>query len=277
MSRNATQIKRTMAVAMAFCLLTTLSVQAGYRQRIAVCVGINSYTDYPQLSCAVNDASSMADVFEAYGFDRVVLLTEAQADRETIMDELSGIAGTIGSEDLFVFFYAGHGWTGADGAADKMGYILPVESRKGLETEAGISMQTLRGVIEAMPNRHSLLLMDACYSGFGLQVAGAAGDGMASRSVQMLAAGGELDRAFESNGHGLFTRHILKYFERSGSRGISALKLAAYVHKRVKRETSGWQTPRFGRVGEGEIMIAMVEPAAANRLAAVASAPAATI
>ena len=47
-----------------------------------------------------------------------------------------------------------------------------------------------------------------------------------------------------------------------------ALKLAAYVRNRVRRETSGWQTPHFGRMGEGEITIAMNEPTAALAMAA---------
>jgi FixJ family two-component response regulator len=89
-------------------------------------------------------------------------------------------------------------------------------------------------------------------------------DWTSSRSIQMLTAGGALDRAFEADGHGLFTRYILNYFHRSGGRdsGVSALKLAAYVRNRVKRETSGWQTPHFGRMGAGEIVIAMNDPAA---------------
>ena len=85
----------------------------------------------------------------------------------------------------------------------------------------------------------------------------------------MLTAGGALDRAFEADGHGLFTRYILNYFHRSGGRnsGVSALKLAAYVRNRVRRETSGWQTPHFGRMGAGEITIAMNEPVAALAMA----------
>jgi hypothetical protein len=77
----------------------------------------------------------------------------------------------------------------------------------------------------------------------------------------MLTAGGALDRAFEADGHGLFTRYILNYFHRSGRRdsGVSALKLAAYVRSRVRRETSGWQTPHFGRMGAGEIVIAKTD------------------
>ena len=206
----------------------------------------------------------MSQVFCSYGFDKVLLLTDEEARREDILAALKEVGSEIGENDLFVFFYAGHGWTGADANGRQMGYLLPVETRREHEADDGVSMQELRETAEAMSNRHSLFIMDSCYSGFGISVATDSTDWTSSRSIQMLTAGGALDRAFEADGHGLFTRYILNYFRRSGGRnsGVSALKLAAYVRTRVRRETSGWQTPHFGRMGAGEIVIAMNDSAA---------------
>jgi len=255
-------IERTLAAAATFVLAATVMSHAAseaYSRRIAVCVGINDYPSYAPLSCSVNDAVEMSQVFRSYGFDKVLLLTDEEASREDILGALKEVRTDIGENDLFVFFYAGHGWTGADANGNQMGYLLPVETRAGHEADDGVSMAELREAAEAMQNRHSFFIMDSCYSGFGISVATDSTDWTSSRSIQMLTAGGALDRAFEADGHGLFTRYILNYFHRSGGRdsGVSALKLAAYVRNRVRRETSGWQTPHFGRMGAGEIVIAM--------------------
>lgn len=255
-------IGRTMAAAATLLLAANLMSHAtaeSYSRRIAVCVGINAYPAYTSLSCSVNDAVEMSQVFRSYGFDKVLLLTDEEARRDDIMNALKEVDEDIGDDDLFVFFYAGHGWTGNDVNGNQMGYLLPAETRRGYEAEDGISMHALRQIVEAMPNRHSFFIMDSCYSGFGISVATGSTDWTSSRSIQMLTAGGALDRAFEADGHGLFTRYILDYFHRSGRRngGVSALKLAAFVRNRVRRETSGWQTPHFGRMGKGEIVIAM--------------------
>jgi uncharacterized caspase-like protein len=265
--KSSNTIRRTLTAAAAFILAATVMSHAtsgAYSRRIAVCIGINEYPTYAPLSCSVNDAVEMSQVFRTYGFDKVLLLTDEEARREDILDALEEVGDEIGENDLFVFFYAGHGWTGADANGNQMGYLLPVETRAGYEADDGLSMQELRESAEAMSNRHSFFIMDSCYSGFGISVATDSTDWTSSRSIQMLTAGGALDRAFEADGHGLFTRYILNYFHRSGRRdgGVSALKLAAYVRNRVSRETSGWQTPHFGRMGAGEIVIAMEDSTA---------------
>jgi uncharacterized caspase-like protein len=270
-TRNNT-IKRTLAATAIFLLAATLSSHAAseaYGRRIAICVGINSYPAYAPLACSVNDAVGMSQVFKSYGFDKVLLLTDEEARRDDIVSALREVSDEIAEDDLLVFFYAGHGWTGADANGNQMGYLLPTETRKGHEADDGLSMQSLRQAAEKMVNRHSLFIMDSCYSGFGISVATDSTDWTSSRSIQMLTAGGALDRAFEADGHGLFTRYILNYFQRPGGRdsGVSALKLAAYVRNRVRRETSGWQTPHFGRMGAGEITIAMNGPVAALAMA----------
>ncbi len=265
--KSNNMIGRTLAAAATFILAATVMSHAAgesYSRRVAICVGINAYPSYAPLSCSVNDAVEMSQVFRSYGFDEVLLLTDEEAGRDDIVEALKEVGDGIGENDLFVFFYAGHGWTGSDADGNQMGYLLPVETRHGHEADDGLSMQELREAVEGMPNRHSLFIMDSCYSGFGISVSTDSTDWTSSRSIQMLTAGGALDRAFEADGHGLFTRYILNYFHRSGRRdgGVSALKLAAYVRSRVSRETSGWQTPHFGRMGAGEIVIAMNAPAA---------------
>lgn len=248
-----------------------------YGRRLAVCVGINSYSEHTQLKSSVNDAAAMATVFEEYGFDEVVLITEAQARRETILNTVRRLGAEAGAEDLFVFYFAGHGVTVRGKNQKLSGYLVPFDCRRGEEARAGIAMSELKALADAMSCRHVLFMTDACHSGYAVaamtdlrntahpQLSGKHLARMKSASsIQILTAGGERDLAFEANGHGLFTNHVLQYLRdnlRKGARGVvSGLTLASHVARKVSSETGGWQRPRFGQMGEGDILLAMGQP-----------------
>ena len=233
---------------------------ASYRKRVAVCIGINNYAGFQPLSCPVRDATLMADVFEAYGFDRVILMTDGEARRERIVAQLRGLAAEMGQDDLFVFYFAGHGQTVRRDNDGLMGYLLPADSRRGHASDDGISMEFITNLIREMPTRDCLLLMDACYSGYAVEnrSTGTPEANNGKQLIHILTAGGQMDRAYEAKGHGLFTRHVLDFFRTASSTaGVSTQALAAYVTPRVKRDTAGWQAPRFARRGGGDIVIAM--------------------
>lgn len=255
-----------------------------YGRRIAICIGINEYTALQNLNCAVNDAVEMASVFEAYGFDEVVLLTNEEATRETVLGELQRLRDGASEDDLFVFFFAGHGLTLRKGQ-DLTGVLVPADCRKGYEAQDGISMAYLKQISDEMACRQSLFLVDACYSGYGLagqssvstrarrgKVSESTLKQMTSRpSVQILTAGGEQDRAFESDGHGLFTRSVLQCLRGESPEGrdgvVLGRELANKVRSSVREETGGWQTPQFGCDGDGDIVFTMGRKLAASSVA----------
>jgi uncharacterized caspase-like protein len=234
-----------------------------YRQRVAVCIGINRYESHPKLDHAENDAAEMAAIFREFGFDEVVLLTGKEAVRRQILDTLDDVRKTVREDDLVVLYFAGHGVTVRKGETGLMGYLLPADCRSGREGEDGLSMTILKEMTDTMPSRHSLLLVDACYSGYGLgntaaNVKPTGGFEADTPCLQIITAGGELDRAFEREGHGLFTGHLLNSLNeiaRAGEGWISGRQLAALVTKRVIADTGGWQAPQFGLEGSGDIAL----------------------
>lgn len=151
-------------------------------------------------------------------------------------------------------------------------------------------MGTLTQMAKAMPHRHSLFLMDACYSGLGLSAArretktskgakeprivdvlATAGE----RSVQVLTAGGAMDKAFEADGHGLFTRQVLTCLRglspESKDGIISGREIATRVKSRVKAETGGWQNPQFGSQGAGDVVFTLGKVATVGAAVAMAN------
>jgi len=235
-----------------------------YRQRVAVCVGINRYESHPKLNYAENDATEMAAIFREFGFDEVVLLTGKEATRQQILNTLDHVKNTVREDDLFVFYFGGHGAIASQqGVTGSMGYLLPVDCRGKREGQDGISMNIVKELTEAMPSRHNLFLIDACYSGYSLGNSKSGADNgnhftVDSPCVQIMTAGGKLDRAFEGDGHALFTGYLLSSLNeivRAGEGWISGRQLAGLVTKQVAADTGGWQTPQFGLDGSGDIAL----------------------
>ncbi|WP_162625654.1 caspase family protein [Mycolicibacterium llatzerense] len=75
--------------------------------RRALCVGIDSYPDQP-LSGAVADARKWSEALILLGFT-VTTLLDADATRESLVEEFAGMLRSAKPGDVAVFQYAGHG------------------------------------------------------------------------------------------------------------------------------------------------------------------------
>src|SRR5262245_61866683 len=106
------------------CLLAISAVVAANTpplagRKYALAVGVTEYSDKPLYGC-VNDAAGMLGILiGSFGFDRDAssLLTNRDATRAGILRAIERYAGLVGSGDLFVFFYSGHGTVFPDGAS----------------------------------------------------------------------------------------------------------------------------------------------------------------
>ncbi len=88
-------------------------------------------------------------------------------------------------------------------------------------------------MLAELSERAAMMLLDCCYVGGGLRKSGG--------TTVFAAAQHE---AFESDGHGLFTKYLLKWF--GGGRSFADEGLAPFVGKGIREETGGWQKPVLG-------------------------------
>ena len=112
-------------------LLIGIAMQAPARaeKRIALVIGNNAYENVPKLEKAVNDAKAVAASLRSIGFE-VLLATDVS--RRDFARQLAEFNGRVQTNDLALFFYAGHGIEvrGAN-------YVLPLDvpaARDGQET-----------------------------------------------------------------------------------------------------------------------------------------------
>lgn len=190
-----------------------------------VAVGINQYKN-PKL--ALNYARPDAESFEKLMRQSGALLHkrlevhtlyDQQATRFNILKKLDELALKIEQEDVFIFYYAGHG-----SMVDEKFYFIPTESLRlydasSLAREA-IEGQVLQEKLKSIKALKQVIVMDACQSGGSVELLAARGAvdekaiAQLSRSAGihvMASAGSEQFAAeFSELGHGLFTYLLIQ-------------------------------------------------------------------
>ncbi|HMJ70568.1 MAG TPA: caspase family protein [Cyclobacteriaceae bacterium] len=187
-------------------------------------VGINQYKNPRMtLTYARPDAQSFIEVMEkkATLFKNLELHTlyDQEASRGNILKKLDDLSSKIQPEDVFVFYYAGHG-----SMVDNQFYFIPTESLRlydasSLKTEA-IEATVLQDKLKNIRALKQLIIMDACQSGGSVELLATRGASeekaiaQLSRSagIHVMASAGsdQFATEFAELGHGLFTYLLLK-------------------------------------------------------------------
>ena len=188
-------------------------------------VGINEYQNKSlNLNYAKTDANSFAEQMKKQGqeiYSNVVLhqIFDKEATKENILKKVNELKDKISVNDVFVFYYAGHG-SMIDGK-----FFLVASSASRLYDgdkmgEYGIEATQLQQAMLDIKALKQLIVMDACQSGGSVEVLAQRGApeekaiAQLSRSsgIHVMAAAGSEQYAteFESLGHGLFTYALLK-------------------------------------------------------------------
>lgn len=197
-------------------------------ERSSVCyilaVGINQYKNpHLILNYAKPDASSFGKMIGEKGklFKSLEVdsLYDEQATQANILRKLDELAAKIHLEDVFIFYYAGHG-----SMVDDRFYFIPTESSRlydqtSLRKEA-IDAAVLQEKFKNIKALKQLIVMDACQSGGSVELLASRGAAeekaiaQLSRSAGihvMASAGSEQFAAeFAELGHGIFTYLLIK-------------------------------------------------------------------
>lgn len=188
-------------------------------------VGINQYKNPKMaLNYAKPDATSFSKVMEEKGsslFKSIEhhTLYDDQATRSNILSKLDQLAQSIHPEDVFIFYYAGHG-----SMVDNKFYFIPTETLRLYDPSSlhkdAIEASALQEKLKQIKALKQLIIMDACQSGGTVELLANRGAGeekaiaQLSRSAGihvMASAGSEQFAAeFTELGHGLFTYVLLR-------------------------------------------------------------------
>ena len=254
-----------------------------YDRLWSVVVGIDVYPNLAegyQLERAVRDAKAVARTLrDDYGFSEVIELYDADATEEHLSDVLRGTLRGTGRDDAVLVYFAGHGHTEETSFAGPLGHLVTHDGGMAPEhLRRNITMNSLRvDISEAIPAKHVMFVVDACYGGLLLTRGGAAEArrdlehlrGIASVPIrQILTAGRAGEEVLDGGpgGHSVFTGSFLNLLRESQDY-LTGRELGAFMPRRV-REAIGLrnhkQNPQFGSLaGEGDFVL--VRPQAAPR------------
>jgi WD40 repeat protein len=250
---------------------TTPSVSGGSASDIQlylVVIGINKYRNPKyNLNYATADATSFKEAIEKGGtgiFSKtnVVFIGDAQATKEGISAELEKIKTTAKPQDVFIFYFAGHGVLNQK----KEFYLVPYDvtqlyGQDEALAQKGLSANQLQQFSKDIKAQKQLFILDACQS------AGAIDQVMASRGAAEEKAISQLARAtgthwltasgseqfaseFEQLKHGTFTYVLLEALsgkaDLGGDKKITVKELDAYLQEQVPVLTEKYKgTPQF--------------------------------
>ena len=206
-------------------MVEVISDRAG---KISICyvlaVGINEYKNPKMtLNYARPDAESFGKIVDEKGslFKNIELhsLYDADATKDNILKKLEELSTKVNQEDVFIFYYAGHG-----SMVDNQFFFIPTGSSRlydlsSLQKDA-IEASVLQDRLKNIKALKQLIVMDACQSGASVELLATRGAAeekaiaQLSRSagIHVMASAGSEQFAteFAELGHGLFTYLLIK-------------------------------------------------------------------
>lgn len=224
-------------------------------------IGINKYENSKYtLRFGRSDAETFVQAVEQHGksvFSRIIKQTiyDTQANRKNIEDAFNRIIAEAQPEDVFVFYYAGHGVLSKRDAGDKPVFymaltdVTSLTGENAMFEERGLSAPLLRNFSFRIKAQKQLLVLDACHSGGALEsfaLQGSADEHVPlplgkNSGITVLAAAGTEQPAteFKQLGHGVFTYALINGLGGEADRGsspdgkITVRELEAYLNEQV--------------------------------------------
>jgi formylglycine-generating enzyme required for sulfatase activity len=258
-------------------------------RKYALLVGVEDYRDkmISRLQFARADATDLAErLRDRCRFDQVHVLAEESGENEpllvNIVTALRDMAGELRQEDLFLFFFAGHGVE-----KDGHGYLLARDSLQAFPEHSSLSLELLRKTFERLSAGKRILLLDACRNSpdagradapncMGVVisrdiVAVARSKPPAGTTTALVSACRSGQRAYEwpAKGHGVFTHYLVEGLDGAAwmSGELEFDRLAGYVADQVHQwsaNTPGLpipQEPWYEKFGHpGAILLALGGP-----------------
>lgn len=232
-------------------MITALYVQTGLCARKALVIG---NADYPfgELKNPLNDAKDMTKVLKEIDFHVVTLL---DAGKPAIAKTLAEFSEDLESEDVALFYYAGHALQ-----INNENYLLGcnIEGEEVRIDDYSIKVTDLTNKMER--SAMSIIILDACrtnpYSdyyisdnnvltrskrGIGIQLDPGLAPPKRAMGTFIAYSTGIGDVASDGYGeNGLFTKYLLRYIKKPGFRLEDVFKR---VRESVARESDGKQIP----------------------------------
>ena len=249
---------------------TPATTQAGMTLHLVV-VGINEYKNRKyNLNYANADAEAFksaiaAGMKEITSKENIHFVSNANADKAGILKAIKTVQSEANPQDVFVFYYAGHGvMSEGIGNVKKDFYLVPhdVTQLYGADdalAQKGISASEMKELASSIAAQKQLFILDACQSAGAIETIAMRGAAEEKAIAQLarstgthwLTASGSEQYAteFAQLGHGVFTYALLEGLKGkadSGDKRVTINELKAYLETQVPELTQQYKgTPQY--------------------------------
>jgi uncharacterized caspase-like protein len=183
----------------------------------------------------------------------VVKVTNENATKAKIKSEIDKLKVNIGQNDVFIFYYAGHGTMVTPKGEEKAVFHLVPHDVTNLYSneivsEKGISTFEIQTFSKEIKAQKQLFIIDACQSGGAVEGLASTRGAINEKEMATLArstgtyfltasASDQLAGEFAALGHGVFTYSILQALtgkaDGAGDQKVSVKELSLYVENSV--------------------------------------------
>jgi WD40 repeat protein len=213
----------------------TVTLQAAQAEAMlyVFAIGINEYKNQQyKLNYCRADADAFATEVEKKGKNifkqsKKIVVFDGDATKQNILSTINTLSSTIQSQDVFVFYYSGHGVMSEGNETQPSDFyfvlndVTQMYGRDDMLREKGISAQEMRTLCGKVKALKKLIVIDACQSGKAVETfafaKGAAEEKaiwqlQRSTGIGVLASTGNEQFAteFSQLGHGVYTYALLQ-------------------------------------------------------------------
>lgn len=209
-------------------------------------IGIDKYQHWEELNNAVKDVKDFAKILvNQYQFEQedIFFLLDGEATEAKIYSLFREIKRKINPQDNLIIYYSGHGHYDAE--FDE-GHWIPVDSQKDTE-DRYLSNSNIIRRINAIGTHHTLLIVDACFSGT-LVVKKRSGIVDEKFKSRRIFASGRTETVADGRPgeNSPFAKGILTFLQNNSDKSINTTTLVQYVKSYVDGKAR--QTPVEGRM-----------------------------
>lgn len=251
------------------------------REKFALLIGIGKFKDanVPTLRYPAKDAHDLRDTLVNSAFFRpnnVVVLTDTQATRENILNELQKLALRVQPDDLMLLFVSTHGAPSkVDEGLLAGGFVITHDAEASRAYVDGLRFADLRDNFALLKARRKVVFLDTCYSGETLKKgtkdlavsrrgvgSDVAGLFLSTEGTFIVTSSKATETSFESDKlqNGYFTHFLVKALRTRESKtlGVIFKEVRDHVQDAVAQDLGESQTPEiFPLKDPGDLKIAV--------------------
>lgn len=135
----------------------------GYAEKRAILIQVSQYRD-PNINSFVGtdkakvlDNERMKNALRQHGFTQFVELSEQQATRAAIREQMEAVRRQTQPSDVVVFYYSGHGAVGRQGVS-----IAPHDA-VAQDSSGDLTGDELAAWVRSLPTQHVVIILDCCF------------------------------------------------------------------------------------------------------------------